>query len=157
MGAGAMENLGADAGVAAKPEVQAKPVMDPRMEAVMRTLERIGDIIERQTQERAAPVAQAVETVAVANENHGQGQVIANRPMHQLVEQFIKLKPPKFSRKEDPEAAPQWVEELEKDFELLECNDHEKVTLAVYQRHDNANDWWKATRDRIFSEGTTKT
>ena len=41
------------------------------MEAVMRTLERIGDIIEQQTQERAAPVAQAIEAVVVANENQG--------------------------------------------------------------------------------------
>ncbi|XP_056162166.1 uncharacterized protein LOC130136110 [Syzygium oleosum] len=152
-----MENLGVDAGVAANPEIEVRSVVDPRMEAVMRTLERIGDIIEWQTQERAAPVAQAVEAVAVANENQGQGQVVANRPMHQLVEQFIKLKPPKFFGKGDPEAAPRWVEELKKAFEVLECNDHEKVTLAVYQLQDNANDWWKATRDRIFPKGTAKT
>ena len=40
---------------------------------------------------------------------------------------------------------------------MLECNDHEKVTLVVYQLQDNANDWWKATKDRIFPEGTAKT
>ncbi|XP_030446257.2 uncharacterized protein LOC115669073 [Syzygium oleosum] len=123
----------------------------------MRTLERIGDIIERQTQERAAPVAQAVEAVAVANENQDQGQVVVNRPMHQLVEQFIRLKQPKFSRKGDPEAAPRWVEELEKTFEVLECTDHEKVTLAVYKLQDNASDWWKATKDWVFPEGTART
>ncbi|XP_030444639.2 uncharacterized protein LOC115667163 [Syzygium oleosum] len=66
--------------------------------------------------------------------------------MHQLVEQFLKLKPLKFDRKGDPEAAPRWVEELEKVFEVLGCTEAEKVTLAVYQLQDNASDWWKATR-----------
>ena len=77
--------------------------------------------------------------------------------MHQLVDQFIKLKPPKFFGKRDPEATPRQVKELEKAFEVLECNDHENVTLVVYQLQDNANDWWKATRDRIFPESTIKT
>ncbi|XP_056168704.1 uncharacterized protein LOC130138509 [Syzygium oleosum] len=125
----------------------------------MRTLEQIGNIIGQQTQERAATIAQATEAATAVNnkENQGQGQGVVNRPMHQLVEQFMKLKPPKFSAKGDPEAAPRWVEELEKAFEVLECSDNEKVTLAVYQLQDNANDWWKATRDRIFPEGTART
>ena len=49
MGAGTMENVGVDAGVAAKPKVEVRPVVDPRMEAMMRALERIGDMIEWQT------------------------------------------------------------------------------------------------------------
>ncbi|XP_056163450.1 uncharacterized protein LOC115665761 [Syzygium oleosum] len=57
----------------------------------------------------------------------------------------------------NPEAAPRWVEELEKAFEVLGCTDNEKVILAVYQLRDNANDWWKATWDRVFPEGTAQT
>ena len=53
--------------------------------------------------------------------------------MLQLVEQFIKLKPPKFHGHGDPETTPRWVEELDKTFKVLGCNDEEKVTLAAYQ------------------------
>ncbi|XP_030440063.1 uncharacterized protein LOC115662033 [Syzygium oleosum] len=74
-----------------------------------------------------------------------------NRQMHQLIEQFLKLKPPKFNGRGDPEAAPRWVEELEKAFDVLGCTEAEKVTLAVYQLQDSAIDWF-ATRDRVFPE-----
>ncbi|XP_056171755.1 uncharacterized protein LOC130139242 [Syzygium oleosum] len=77
--------------------------------------------------------------------------------MHQLVEQFLKLKPPKFTGRGDPETAQRWVEELEKAFDLLGCTETEKITLAIYQLQDNANDWWKATKDRVFPEGIDQT
>ncbi|XP_030475790.1 uncharacterized protein LOC115692947 [Syzygium oleosum] len=80
-----------------------------------------------------------------------------NRQMHQLVEQFLKLKPPKFTGKGDPEATPRWVEELEKAFEVLRCIESEKITLAVYQLQENANDWWKATSARVFPKGVAQT
>ncbi|XP_056172621.1 uncharacterized protein LOC130139507 [Syzygium oleosum] len=118
----------------------------------------------RQTQERNATVAAAVEAaVAAANGANGNNRNIENqrdhgnpasgpanviRPMSKLVDQFLKLNPPKFDGKGDPEAAPHWVEELEKAFEVLGCTEPERVTLAVYQLQDNANDWWKATRER---------
>ncbi|XP_030477539.1 uncharacterized protein LOC115694587 [Syzygium oleosum] len=77
--------------------------------------------------------------------------------MSKLVEQFLKLKPPKFDGKGDPEAAPRWVEELEKAFEVLGCTKVERVTLVVYQLQDDANDWWKATKGRVFLKGTAQT
>ncbi|XP_056158562.1 uncharacterized protein LOC130134844 [Syzygium oleosum] len=121
----------------------------------------------RQTQERAANIAQAAEAVAAAavanhgNQGQGQGQaqgpVNVNRQMPQLVEQFLKLKPSKFDGKGDHEAASLWVEELEKAFEVLGCTEEEKVTLAVYQFQGNASDWRKATRGRVFLAGATQT
>ena len=60
--------------------------------------------------------------------------------MPPLAEQFLKLKPPKFHGRCDLEATPKWMEELEKTFKILGCNDEEKVTLAVYQLQDGAND-----------------
>ncbi|KAI6698157.1 hypothetical protein NL676_018276 [Syzygium grande] len=75
--------------------------------------------------------------------------------LHQCreIEQFLRLKPPKFNGKGDSEAAPRWVEELEKAFEVLGCTEEEKVTLAVYQLQENANDWWRATRNQVFPTG----
>ncbi|XP_056158731.1 uncharacterized protein LOC130134893 [Syzygium oleosum] len=86
----------------------------------------------RQAQERAANIAQAAEAAAAAV-------------------------PPKFDGKGDPEAAPRRVEELKKAFEVLGCTEAEKVTLAMYQLQENASDWWKATRGRVFPEGTAQT
>ncbi|XP_056162982.1 uncharacterized protein LOC130136736 [Syzygium oleosum] len=104
------------------------------MDAVMRTLEEIGNLMGRQAQERAATIAQAAEaaaTPAVANNgNQGQG---------------------------DPEIASLWMEALEKAFEVFGCTDEEKVTLAVYQLQGNASDWWKATRGRVFPAGVVQT
>ncbi|XP_030460825.1 uncharacterized protein LOC115681125 [Syzygium oleosum] len=117
----------------------------------------------RQAQERAATIAEAAEVAATATINGNQAQeaqaqpVVANRQMHQLVEQFLKLKPPKFTGRGDPETAPRWVEELEKAFDLLGCTEIEKITLATYQLQDDANDWWKATKDRVFPEGIDQT
>ncbi|XP_056161218.1 uncharacterized protein LOC130135633 [Syzygium oleosum] len=115
-----------------------------------------------QAQGRDNVAAQAAEMVAAAavNENQanvGQAQPAGVRPMHQLVEQFLKLKPPKFTGIGDSETAPRWVEELEKAFDLLGCTETEKISLATYQLQDNANDWWKAVRDRVFPIGTAQT
>ena len=77
--------------------------------------------------------------------------------MPQLVEQFMKLKPPKFHGRGDPEVAPRWVEKLEKTFKLLGCTDEENVTLAVYQLQEGANDWWNAMESKVFLVGTALT
>ncbi|XP_056167607.1 uncharacterized protein LOC130138216 [Syzygium oleosum] len=79
-----------------------------------------------------------------------------NQPMHKLVEQFLKLKPPKFTGAGDPEAATLWIRELDKVFALLRCTDEDKVTLAVYQLQGNASTWWEATQRRVFPEGTAR-
>lgn len=53
--------------------------------------------------------------------------------MYKLVEQFPKLKPPKFDRIVNHEVATLWIKELDKVFALLRCFEEDKVTLAVYQ------------------------
>ncbi|XP_056172376.1 uncharacterized protein LOC130139445 [Syzygium oleosum] len=115
---------------------------DPRFDDVMDTLWEIGHIMGMQAQEKAAAYAQAAEAAPIAGNK---------------VEEFIKLKPPKFHGRGDPETASRWVEELEKTFKVLGCTDEEKVTLAIYQLQDSANDWWNATEGRVFPEGTAST
>ncbi|XP_056169591.1 uncharacterized protein LOC130138725 [Syzygium oleosum] len=155
---------------------RARVAEDPRVDGILRALEEVGILMGRQNQERAATVTAAAEAVVAAangangnsgnNENNGnngngghptQGQVNANKPMSKLVEQFLKPKPPRFDGRDDTKAAPRWVEELEKTFEVLGCTDEEKVTLAVYQLQGNASDWWRAIRGQVFSAGTTLT
>lgn len=71
-----------------------------------------------------------------------------------LVEQFLKLKPLKFSGMRSPEEAEQWIDGMERIFQLLDCNDAKKITLAEYQLEGNAEFWWRASRDTIFPRGT---
>ncbi|KAL3721616.1 hypothetical protein ACJRO7_034024 [Eucalyptus globulus] len=73
--------------------------------------------------------------------------------MHKLVEQFLKLHPPKFTRAGDPESATLRIQELKKTFALLRCTEEENVVLAVYQLQGNASTWWRASRGRVFPEG----
>lgn len=70
-----------------------------------------------------------------------------------MVKQFLKLNPLKFTGTGDPEATSFWIQDLEKTFALLMCTKVEKVVLAIYQLQDNANTWWRATKDAVFSEG----
>ncbi|XP_048135626.1 uncharacterized protein LOC125315227 [Rhodamnia argentea] len=84
----------------------------------------------RRTRERAAAIGQVGEATVIAQGvNVNRGNDNGNRQMHRLVEQFLKLKPTKFTGKGDPEATPRWIEDLEKAFEVLGCTEEEKVTL----------------------------
>ncbi|XP_039173382.1 uncharacterized protein LOC120295849 [Eucalyptus grandis] len=73
--------------------------------------------------------------------------------MPSLVEQFLKLKPPKFTGAGDPEAIALWIQGLEKAFALFMCSETEKVVLAVYQLEGVASTWWRTTQGAIFPEG----
>ena len=145
-----------------QPSMGAREARDPRFDEIMETLREIGHIFGLQAQEIAAAHAQAAEAAAMAGNGGNQAQQGQDRPggirqMPRLVEQFMKMKPPKFHGRGDPEAAPRWIEELEKTFKVLGCNDEEKVALAVYQLQDGANDWWSAMERGVFPEGTAPT
>ncbi|XP_030456708.1 uncharacterized protein LOC115677664 [Syzygium oleosum] len=120
---------------------------DPRLDKILQALETM---VGQQAQNQANATAVAVAPVDVPLARNG----IGDRPMHKLVEQFLKLKLPKFSGAGDPEAATLWVRELEKGFAVLRCSEEEKVMLAVYQLQGNASTWWEATQRRVFLKGT---
>ncbi|XP_039165793.1 uncharacterized protein LOC108958248 [Eucalyptus grandis] len=101
----------------------------------------------------AVAAAVPVAAPAAAQAEGPPGIVVGNRPIHQLVEQFLKLNPPQFIGIGDPEAATSWIKKLEKAFALLMCNETEKVLLATYQLDGVADTWWKTTRETIFPEG----
>ncbi|KAL3717276.1 hypothetical protein ACJRO7_008796 [Eucalyptus globulus] len=131
-----------DAGVAAPG--------DPRIDGILQMLEAMGNRLDQQAQNQAAaitvavaaataaapaiaPAAATVAAPVVAPAEVPPGNVVAGRPMHKLVEHFLKLNPPKFTGSGDPEAAALWTKGLEKAFALLMCTEVEKVSLAVYQ------------------------
>ncbi|KAL3729700.1 hypothetical protein ACJRO7_026783 [Eucalyptus globulus] len=114
---------------------------------------------QAQDQTAAFTAAVAAATTAAANAIAAAApaavlvEVPLGRPMPSLVEQFFKLKPPKFSRAGDPEAAALWIQGLEKAFALLMCSETKKVVLAVYQLEGIASTWWRTTQGAIFPKG----
>ncbi|KAL3733938.1 hypothetical protein ACJRO7_023314 [Eucalyptus globulus] len=100
----------------------------------------------------AAPAAALVAALAIAPAEVPLGNVATRRPIHKLMEQFLKLNPPRFIGEGDLEVTSLWIQDLKKAFALLMCNEEEKVVLAVYQLQGNANIWWRAAKDTIFPE-----
>ncbi|XP_030467291.1 uncharacterized protein LOC115686212 [Syzygium oleosum] len=113
---------------------------DPRLDRILQALETL---VGQQAQNQAAADAVPVDIPLAGNGN-------GNPPMHKLVDQFLKLKPPKFTGTGDLEATTLWIGELEKAFALLRCSDEDKVTLAVYQLQGNASTWWEAFYNKYF-------
>ena len=66
------------------------------------------------------------------------------QPMANLtaVKEFLKLKPPTFKGGMDPVQTNGWIAELEKNFELLQCSDQQKVKIGAYLLNGEANRWW---------------
>ena len=77
---------------------------------------------------------QLAETLAV---------LVNQQPRQQsIVSQFKGLNPPTFDGATDPAIVEMWIQEMEKAFGLLDNNEEQKVTLAVYQLQGSAYDWW---------------
>ncbi|KAL3745850.1 hypothetical protein ACJRO7_014883 [Eucalyptus globulus] len=113
------------------------------------------DVMAQQAHNQAAvAVPSVVASVAALVEIQSKNVVVQReRSIHKLVEQFLKLSPPRFSGTRDPEVTSLWIQDLEKAFALLMCIEAEKLTLAIYQLQGNANTWWRAAREIVFLKG----
>lgn len=148
----ALRRVGARGRASAQTGARGRVPVDPRVDGILQALETLVNVVGQQAQNQVtaiidAATAATVATTAVANAavviaalakvppGNGNGEW----HMHKLMEQFLKLKPPKFTGVCDPEAATMWIRELEKVFALLRCSEEDKVTLAVYQLQGNAS------------------
>ncbi|XP_010051653.2 uncharacterized protein LOC104440422 [Eucalyptus grandis] len=127
---------------------------DPRIEEIMQVLEAMRDVMAQQTLNQVAAAAPVAAPIIAPTEVQAENIVARReRPIHKLVEQFLRLNPPQFTGSGDPEAAALWIQKLEKTFSLLMCNETEKVILATYQLEGVANTWWRTTQGAVFPEG----
>ncbi|XP_030464553.2 uncharacterized protein LOC115684018 [Syzygium oleosum] len=113
---------------------------DPRLEGILQVLANVESLMEKQKLQRAAS-------------SSGNGE----RRLQGLIEQFLKLKPPRFTGTKNPEEAKSWIDEMEKMVNLLDCNDIDKIALAEYQLQENARHWWKASKETMISTDTIVT
>lgn len=70
-----------------------------------------------------------------------------------VVSYFRQMGPPKLKGSEGPLATEEWIFELERIFEHLDCTDAERVSCAIFQLIEDAGHWWQTqarmmTRDR---------
>jgi hypothetical protein len=56
--------------------------------------------------------------------------------------EFMKGRPPVFTHATDPLDADDWLRTLEKQLDIAQCNDMEKVLYASWQLQGAAQDWW---------------
>jgi hypothetical protein len=58
--------------------------------------------------------------------------------------EFMSHKPPSFSHSPDPLQADDWIKELEKMLNIVQCTDREKVLYASGRLEGTAANWWDA-------------
>ena len=56
--------------------------------------------------------------------------------------EFMKGHPPTFSHASDPLEADDWLRAVERQLNIAQCNDHQKVIYASGQLQGAASDWW---------------
>ncbi|XP_030512778.2 uncharacterized protein LOC115726852 [Rhodamnia argentea] len=109
---------------------------DPRVDDILEALTQVGALMAQQAQQQ------------VANNTR-----LGERRTQGLVEQFLKLKPSKFTRIGRPEEAERWIKEMEKIVRLINCTDVDKIILAEYRMDENTMYWWQATKNTVFPTG----
>ncbi|KAH7543301.1 hypothetical protein FEM48_Zijuj02G0169800 [Ziziphus jujuba var. spinosa] len=62
-----------------------------------------------------------------------------------IVEQFWRLQLPSFEGSTSLLVVEDWIREMEKIFNFMECIDIQKVTCAVYMLKQGASHWWEMT------------
>ncbi|KAI3956151.1 hypothetical protein MKX01_039650 [Papaver californicum] len=65
---------------------------------------------------------------------------------NEVVRRFIGQNPEPFKGNVDPLVVKDWLDKIEKIFNLLEVNDKDKLTLEVYKLEGEATRWWEMTR-----------
>ncbi|XP_026410650.1 uncharacterized protein LOC113305873 [Papaver somniferum] len=60
-----------------------------------------------------------------------------------LLEKFVRLKPPIFEGSTDPLVVDKWKEDIEKIFVAMRCIPVQRQQLAVFQLSGEARNWWK--------------
>ncbi|XP_061360561.1 uncharacterized protein LOC133304529, partial [Gastrolobium bilobum] len=69
------------------------------------------------------------------------GQVYAGTDEQRLIS-FRKHKPPAFQGSRDPKVVITWLMRMEKIFQVMRCQDLQRLLYSVYMLEGDAYDWW---------------
>jgi len=84
-----------------------------------------------------ADIAAALEAVGQQpNANVG-----ANAEV-KMLETFMRNHPPTFKGRYDPDGAQTWLQEIERIFRVMQCNEVQRVRFGTHMLAEEADDWW---------------
>nr|CAB3503543.1 unnamed protein product [Digitaria exilis] len=99
------------------------------------------DLVRLQTQ----TMQQLTQAIALMQQNLQNPPVQPPpQPIRDRRGEFLKGRPPKFSRAKDPMEAEDWIKAVERQLDIAQCDDREKVLYASGQFEGAALDWWVA-------------
>jgi hypothetical protein len=74
--------------------------------------------------------------------NNQQNQPVGGAPARDKRGEFLKGHPPVFTHATNPLEADDWLRAVEKQLNIAQCNDQQKVLFASGQLQGAAQDWW---------------
>jgi hypothetical protein len=69
---------------------------------------------------------------------------VAGAPPHDKRGEFLKGHPPVFTHAANPLEADDWLCAVEKQLNIAQCDDRQKVLFASGQLQGEAKDWWES-------------
>ncbi|XP_020225272.1 uncharacterized protein LOC109807156 [Cajanus cajan] len=93
-------------------------------------------------------IADALQALAQAVSNNNRAEVAPN-----WLKQFQQNIPPAFKGGYDPDVAMNWLMEIEKIFNAMECPLAQKVRLATFMLTADAHFWWEGALQRMIDGG----
>ncbi|XP_020209371.1 uncharacterized protein LOC109794328 [Cajanus cajan] len=93
-------------------------------------------------------IADALQALAQAMSNNNRAEVAPN-----WLEQYQQNHPPSFKGGYDPDVAMNWLMEIEKIFNAMECPLTQKVRLATFMLTADAHFWWEGALQRMIDGG----
>ena len=79
-------------------------------------------------------------------QNNGNGNGNAPPQVRDKRGEFLKGHPPVFKHSTDPLQADDWLRAVERQLEIAQCDDKEKVLYVAEQLQGAALDWWESFR-----------
>jgi len=59
-----------------------------------------------------------------------------------MLETFLRDHPPTFKGRYDPDGAQMWLKEIERIFQVMQCNEIQRVHFGTHMLAKEADDWW---------------
>ncbi|XP_061366444.1 uncharacterized protein LOC133309664 [Gastrolobium bilobum] len=136
---------------------------DPEVNPVTDAFSQVAEALRKQTMTTQQIIRELREDRATRNHTHNSES--ENRPRtantkeglnsdYKGLTEFRKHKPSTFRGDYNPEAAMEWVKELEKIFLVMYCPNTHRVNFATYLLIGEAEHWWTNTKRYFQSQGT---
>ena len=72
---------------------------------------------------------------------------------HKTLEQFQKLHPRAFKGEADPVQAEEWLRQIEKILDAMECTENQRVSFTTFMFQGEAEHWWEMVKGGAKSSG----